>query len=140
MLSITVGRVPGHITRVTVENGTTVGDLLSREGISLCSTGVILVSGAIAPPERVLTDNDTVLVSFPITGRVTVRRKGVWRIHKYDADVIFPSDQHAHNMDAPEVLDLYTGAVYDSRTRKYLRKLSKKDLAFIKKSSADHAP
>lgn len=62
---------------------------------------------------------------------VKVKHQGVWVLHKYDADDNFPSDLHAHNKDAAEVLDLYTGNVYDVRTKKYLRSLSKKAMNHI---------
>lgn len=62
---------------------------------------------------------------------VKVKHQGVWVVHKYDADDNFPSDLHAHNKDAAETLDLYTGNIYDAKTKKYLRSLSKKAMNHI---------
>ncbi|WP_052600277.1 hypothetical protein [Aureispira sp. CCB-QB1] len=63
----------------------------------------------------------------------TVKHKGIWRIHKSDLDDIFPSDPHADRQDEPEKLDLYTGDVYDKKTKNYKYKLPKKAMRFIYK-------
>ena len=60
-----------------------------------------------------------------------VKHQGVWAIHKYDADDNFPSDLHAHRKDEAETMDLYTGDVYDAKTKNYLRTLSKKAMNHI---------
>jgi len=61
----------------------------------------------------------------------TVTHRGIWRVHKADADTIFPSDLHADRVDEPEKLDLYTGRVYSKTTRQHLYSLSKKSMRFI---------
>ena len=60
-----------------------------------------------------------------------VKANGVWRIHKNDPDVSFPSDFHADRIDQPEKLDLYTGVVYDKRTKQALRKMPRKAMRYI---------
>ncbi len=61
----------------------------------------------------------------------TVNHQGRWRIHKNDPDDIFPSDPHADRVDEAEKLDLYTGEVYNSKTKLYEYTLSKKTMIFI---------
>jgi len=63
---------------------------------------------------------------------VLVKSNGIWQIHKSDVDKNWPSDFHAHNVDAAnEVLDLYTGGVYDKRTKRHLRNLPRKAQRYI---------
>ena len=61
----------------------------------------------------------------------TVKKNGIWRIHKSDPDDIFPSDPHGDRQDEPEKLDLYNGRVYDKRTRVYKYTLPKKVMKYI---------
>jgi len=61
----------------------------------------------------------------------SVKKDGIWRIHKSDPDNIFPSDPHADRVDAKEKLDLYTGEVFDKVTHDFLYKMSKKSMQFI---------
>ncbi len=56
--------------------------------------------------------------------------QGKWRIHQNDADP-FPSDFHAHRLDKAETLDLYTGDVFDPRTRQQTRTMKEKDMRFV---------
>jgi hypothetical protein len=70
-----------------------------------------------------------VLLAAPIRGEVTARVNGnVWRMHQNDADKVFPSEFHAHNQAASEVVNLYDGLVYDARTRKLIRRMRNKEL------------
>jgi hypothetical protein len=61
----------------------------------------------------------------------TVKSNGIWRIHKSDPDNVFPSDPHADRVDGAEKLDLYTGDVYSSITKKHLRTMPKKAMKLI---------
>lgn len=61
----------------------------------------------------------------------TVKHNGIWRIHKNDADDIFPSDPHADRQDAPEKLNLYNGQVFDKSTKKHIYTLPDKAMKFI---------
>jgi hypothetical protein len=78
------------------------------------------------PDEREITPDGQQLLL-----EVTVRKRGIWRIHPNDPDIVFPSDPHADRIDAPEKLDLYTGEVFDKNTKKHLYKLTRKDMRFI---------
>jgi len=80
----------------------------------------------ILPDYREITDN-----GGRILLEVTVKRNGIWRVHKNDPDIVFPSDFHADRVDAPEKLDLYTGEVYSSVNNDYLRAEPKKAMRFI---------
>ncbi len=60
-----------------------------------------------------------------------VKHNGIWKINKYDPDIIFPSDPHADRVDAPEKLDLYTGDVYSKTNKQHLYTLPKKAMKFI---------
>src|SRR6185295_19175973 len=51
-----------------------------------------------------------------------------WYLHQNDPDP-WPSDFHAHHAERKEVLDCYSGKIYDSRTRKLIRKYGHKQLA-----------
>ncbi len=55
-----------------------------------------------------------------------------WRKHKSDKDPR-PSDQHAHDYDAREVVDLYTGEVYSTVTGQLVCTLDSGDLAEIRR-------
>lgn len=61
----------------------------------------------------------------------TVKHKGIWRVHQNDPDDIFLSDPHADRVDESEKLDLYTGNVYDKKTKALLYKLPAKAMKFI---------
>ena len=50
-----------------------------------------------------------------------------WRLYQADEDP-FPSVPHMHAISKPLKLDVYNGAMYDSRTNKYVCCASKKDL------------
>jgi hypothetical protein len=78
------------------------------------------------PNEAEITESGTRLLL-----EQTLSGDGKWRVHKSDPDDLFPSDFHAHNIDDPEVLDLHTGDVYDSRTKKWLRKLKPKTMRYM---------
>jgi len=53
-------------------------------------------------------------------------------MHQNDLDTVFPRALHAHNQTAPEVVDLYDGRVYDAKTRRIIRRLSKKELTEVR--------
>lgn len=61
----------------------------------------------------------------------TVKNNGKWRVHKSDPDCIFPSDFHAHRIDAEGILDLYTGVVYSPKTKKRIEKIPRKVMKYI---------
>lgn len=64
---------------------------------------------------------------------VVVKNRGVWEVHLSDADP-WPSEPHAHNLEAKEKLDLITGNVYDPTTRKFLYKMSDKTMRYFFKN------
>lgn len=51
-----------------------------------------------------------------------------WLLYQNDPDP-WPSDFHAHNYERNETLDCYSGNIYDSTTRKLVRKYRPKKLA-----------
>ena len=59
----------------------------------------------------------------------------VWALHKNDLDP-WPSDFHAHQ--GREVLDCYTGDIFNKTTRKFVRKIRRKDLARFISAIPDH--
>jgi hypothetical protein len=132
MISAIFGCI-GNLKEVTLKEGTSVGQLLIDRGWKLQDGDEIRVNWKPVDVSYVVQQDDIIFIAFPIRGEVTIRRKGVWRIHKYDADTNWPSDFHAHNVDAPaEVLDLYTGNVFDKRSRRLIRRLRSRDLEFIR--------
>lgn len=60
-----------------------------------------------------------------------VKQNGIWRIHKSDADDIFPSDPHGDRVDGPEKLNLYTGEVFSKSTKHFLYTMPSKAMKFI---------
>ena len=78
------------------------------------------------PDEKEITENGQRLLL-----EVTVKSNGIWRIHKNDPDKVFPSDFHADRVDKPEKLDIYTGEVYDKKTKKKIYTLSSKVMKYI---------
>lgn len=133
MPSILLGRFPGKIETVSIEEEETVESVLQRFNLQLSPDQTIIVSGVKVNPAHPLRDGDKLLLLAPIRGEVTARVNGnVWRMHQNDPDTVFPSDLHAHNQTAPEVVDLYNGRVYDAKTRKLIGRLSKKELAEVR--------
>lgn len=63
---------------------------------------------------------------------VEIKCNGIWRIHKNDKDDYFPSDFHAHRMDKPEKLDLYTGRVYSISDKNFMYTLPSKVMRFFR--------
>lgn len=75
----------------------------------------------------ILKNGDVIIYAQTIRGSATMSRAGKkWRIHKTDKDN-FPSNFHAHNYDDREVLDLYTGIIYSTTTKKQLCGLAEKE-------------
>jgi hypothetical protein len=74
----------------------------------------------------------TVLDRFRQIFGVEIRYQGRWQIHQNDVDT-YPSDFHAHRKDKAETLDLYTGDVFDPKTRQRIRKLKQKDMRDVYK-------
>jgi len=64
---------------------------------------------------------------------VTLKHRGIWRVHLDDKDQYNPSDFHGHNIDTGEKLDFYTGIIYDNKGKNQKRKLSRKDMLYFKK-------
>ena len=58
-------------------------------------------------------------------------RGDYWLVHQNDPDDNWPSDFHAHNRVRPEVMDCYTGNIFDSRTKRLKRKYRPKHLAMF---------
>lgn len=54
-----------------------------------------------------------------------------WTIHNHDDDINDPSCPHMHAIGKPWKLDLYTGAIYNKNTGKYLGTIKYKDLLAI---------
>jgi len=80
------------------------------------------------PEEVAIQEDGTVLY----TERTSHTAGGHWRVHKSDADDVWPSDFHAHNLEDPrEKMDMYTGDVYNSTTKKYLFTLKAKTMRYI---------
>ena len=78
------------------------------------------------PPEEDINEDGTLLFK-----EYTVSCNGKWRVHMNDADD-WPSNFHAHNVgDGNEKLDLYTGEVYDVKTKDVVRHLKKKVMRYI---------
>ena len=50
-----------------------------------------------------------------------------WQIHIADKDP-FPSVPHMHATDVPLKLNIYTGEIYDAKTKLYITTASRKDL------------
>lgn len=61
----------------------------------------------------------------------TIKSNGIWRVHKSDADTIFPSNFHAVNIETGEKLDLYTGEVFNPVSKQLTRKLPKKAMRYV---------
>jgi len=76
-------------------------------------------------PDELLEDGSRQLLER------TYKRDGIWRVHLNDPDTVFPSDFHAHNQDAPQTLDVYTGEVYDPTTKRLVRTLRKKTMKYL---------
>jgi hypothetical protein len=80
---------------------------------------------AIPDYREILDDGRRMLIE------ATVKHNGVWRIHKSDPDILFPSDFHADRVDEREKLDIYTGDVFSSVNNKFLRTEPKKAMRYI---------
>ena len=82
----------------------------------------------VLPDDDSIQDDGTLL----LTERAVHRGGGQWRIHKADADGVWPSDLHAHNVqDQREKLDVYTGFVYCIVSRQAIYKLKPKQMRLI---------
>ena len=126
MISILVLRI-GNLKKLQVAKGSSVQDVLSLINAPKDLYTGIYINGAEQSKEAILKDGDKLGLYFPIRGEVTIKRSGyLWRVHKADPDDQFPCDFHAHNVSAPETLNLYTGEVYDSRSKTYIRNVPKK--------------
>ncbi len=132
MISIFFGYLPGNVKTLMVKDGTTLGELLSDKNVCLDNAFEVRVAGQKKHNNYVLQPGESVLIVAPILGERTIKRNGVWRIHKYDLDTNWPSDLHGHNQNDSEVLDLYTGDIFNPRTHTFVRKLPKSDLEYIR--------
>ena len=128
---IQFGVIPGRVETLDIAPNSTLQDLINTIPNYLERRGCCRVNGASEDPSYIPIENDIILVAFPIRGEVTCRRKGIWRLHKNDADDIFPSPFHAHNVDAPEVIDLQTGNVYNTTNKSLLYCMDKRSLRFL---------
>ena len=126
---VKIAQLGARVVEVSLKSGS-VDDALTTAGIS--SEGYVMYVGGF-PVNRThfLEDGDTIILvrASGIRGEATVKVAGdIWRIHQNDPDEIFPSNFHAHNEIGSETLDLYTGRVFDPRTKQFKRKLPKKQL------------
>ncbi len=118
--------------RIQCARGTTVQQALIRVFKDELKGYFISVNGVKAGRDTILRDGDTLVAVIAVRGAATLKRDGkIWRYHKNDKDDIFPSDCHAHRVNNGEVLDLYTGYVYDSDTGKLLGVLPPKQMRGI---------
>lgn len=78
------------------------------------------------------TESDTIWTGQALLEEQTVAVKGnVIRVHMNDADN-WPSDLHGHLLNrASQKVDIYTGDIFDIRSRKKIGSLGKKDLKRI---------
>ena len=117
---------PAGLQEIELPEGATVRDALVGVGASHLERYFILVNGTRKSQGAVLKDKDIVVAVLPVRGGATVKSDGnVWRVHPNDKDGNFPSDFHAHNIENGQVLDIYTGDIYDPGSKQILRKLSK---------------
>ena len=128
---IQFGVIPGKVETLEIATNSTLQDLINTIPNYRERKGCCLVNGVSEETSYIPKDNDIILVAFPIRGEVTCKRNGIWRLHKNDADDIFPSPFHAHNVDAPEVIDLQTGNVYNSSNKSRLYRMDEKSLRFL---------
>lgn len=129
--------------KIQCKHGATIREVLLRVFKSDLKGYFISINGIKSNRNAILKDKDIVVALFSVRGAATLRRNGkVWRFHKTDADVHFPSDFHVHNIENGERLDMFTGYVYDPRTRQPIGVLPRKDMRAIYaklKSSKDIA-
>lgn len=76
------------------------------------------------------TDINVLHGAILIEKKHSFKVKGVWRLHKYDADP-FPSCPHLHELDQNIKLDLRNGNCY--RKKQYRKTISKKTLLELRK-------
>jgi hypothetical protein len=82
----------------------------------------------VLPDDDSIQDDGTLLLSE----RTVHEGGGHWRIHKADADDVWPSDLHAHNVqDQREKLDVYSGVVYSTVTKQAIYTLKPKQMRLI---------
>lgn len=69
---------------------------------------------------------DTYISRWFYTSKININNSK-WEMHIADKDP-FPSVPHMHATNVPLKLNIYTGEIYDAKTRLYITKASKKDL------------
>jgi hypothetical protein len=122
----------GFMRRIRCKQGATVGEVLLKLFKSELKGYFISVNGIKATRNTLIKDKDIIVAIISVRGAATLKRSGkVWRYYKNDADVNFPSNFHAHNVENGELLDLFTGYVYDPKTRKPLGVIPRKDMLAI---------
>jgi hypothetical protein len=115
-----------------IENNSKISDALKISGLSISKDYSYYVNGLIVTIDKILKDGDILIVTFPVKASAIIKRSGkIWEYHKNDSDKFFPSDFHLHSIESPEVLDMYTGYIYNSKTRKPIGALSSKDMKSI---------
>jgi len=67
-IEVKVGKVPGRITTVVLDEGTTVAEALRQADIALTDGETLSVNGSPAGVDGVLRSNATVLVTRKIKG------------------------------------------------------------------------
>jgi hypothetical protein len=126
LISARVLRVGLKTEEIQVKIGSTVRDIFQLLSIAEEEYPNRFIEGEAQGAEGVLKDGDKLFLTSSKRGEATIKANGKWRVRKADPDCLFPSDFHAHRLDAPEKLDIYTGEVYSARDNRYLRKLRKK--------------
>lgn len=131
-IEITFGILPGLVRKMNLQEGTSIASLIKTLGWTSIQNNQLYINGIPQNDNYVLKEGDIALYIHKIKGEIQIKRNGIWIYHMYDKDDNFPSDFHAHNKELPEVLDIYTGNIYDKRTKKIVRKLSDKKLNYIR--------
>ena len=117
----------GGAQKIECAPGITVRETLEMISCPIREDYLITINGLKSDLNSPLKDNDILIVIPSLKAAGTLRRNGkVWRYYKYDKDTNFPSDFHLHNIQNGEILDMYTGYVFDPRTHQPLGALSKK--------------
>ena len=118
-------------------NGQAATALLRTQGVETCDGFVFELPSGLKV--RVTSEDDPFLdkpyevetkIAVFTSAKASARILG-WYLHPNDPDP-WPSNFHAHNYERKEILDCNNGFIYDSTTRKLIRKMRPKQLvAFL---------